>query len=572
MGTLTTQAASFLTSGETFLLKKDYDQALNLFESALATAQQNQDLQAEALALQRMSTVHLMQSQLQLACSLVNQALEIALDQQNPYILYDCHRQLAQIHKRMQQFEQALVHFEIAESIREDILINQAHPALQYAYPALAQAIPDDLSTTPTPTSLIFLFREIVEQANVGIIIFQDGCIIYGNQCFLNWLAYTEADLRQITLADLMTQTDCWSVLQCHWKRLDKQEKGCNCEKQLRGKDGRLIDVEFHATVIDYHHRPAILAFVRDITQQKQVESKLKQSEKQFRTLFNHMPIGLYRFTATGIPVEVNPAMAHMLGFSDRNAFIANHSCNADINQLQWQSDLQQAEEAKGCELKMTRQDGRSIWVRMTARAITDANGHTIFYEGSVEDISEIKAAHFALQELAVRDPLTHVYNRRHFFELASREMARASRFLRPITLLMLDVDHFKSINDNHGHLVGDQVLRRVVLRLQNNLRQSDILARYGGEEFIVLMPETTQLQGWNGAERLRKIIAHEPIEGGSGPLLVTASIGVTSWQPTLQDHTPECDELIKQADHALYSAKQAGRNQTQAYSHYPPN
>jgi diguanylate cyclase (GGDEF)-like protein/PAS domain S-box-containing protein len=270
------------------------------------------------------------------------------------------------------------------------------------------------------------------------------------------------------------------------------------------------------------------------------------------------------------LPVEVNSAMAHMLGFANREAFLQDYALNAEQNSQQWRDHLLQAEQARGCELKLTRQDGRDIWVRMCAKAISDPDDHQIFYEGSMEDISEIKAAYLALEELAVRDPLTHLYNRRHFFELASREMARAGRFKRPISLVMLDIDFFKAINDRYGHWLGDQVLQTAALGLQSNLRQSDILARYGGEEFVVLMPETAQSQAWKGAERLRLILAASRATGEAGRIAMSASFGVTSWVPSKEGTFPDIDVLIRQADSALYRAKQAGRNQTVAHSDFP--
>ena len=567
---ITARVACFLSRGEEFLLKEDYAQALDSFENALAMAQQNQDPQTESVALQRLGTLHLIQDQPELAISLVEQAMAISLEEQNPYLLYDCHRQLAHIYKVLGDFELALKHFEIAESIRADILQTKAHPAIQYAYPSLLTADTGNLAVSdfaPSSSTIVLLFRTIVEHANIGVAIFQDGCVVYANNCLQDWLGYTHTELRQLAMTDLMAPSAYWSVLQCHWKRISDNDRDCHCEKQLLCKGGHAIDVEFNATAIDYRHRPAILAFVRDITQRKRVEFKLKQSEKQFRTLFNHMPIGLYRFAVDGRPIEVNPAMVHMLGFADRERFFEDYGLHADANRKLWLRYLRLAEATEGCEIKMTRQDGRDMWVRMSAKAVTDQESNDRFYEGSMEDISEIKMAFFALEELAVRDPLTHVYNRRHFFELANRELARAGRFKRPLSLVILDIDYFKAINDQHGHWAGDQVLRAAALRLQSNLRQSDILARYGGEEFVILMPETAQSQAWNGAERLRNVLSVSHIFEGDDEILVTASVGVTSWTPARQDRLPQMDELFKQADRALYQAKQAGRNQTIAYS-----
>jgi diguanylate cyclase (GGDEF)-like protein len=168
-----------------------------------------------------------------------------------------------------------------------------------------------------------------------------------------------------------------------------------------------------------------------------------------------------------------------------------------------------------------------------------------------------------------MRDSLTHIYNRRHFIELASQELARSARFNRPVTLLIIDIDHFKSINDTYGHLAGDAVLRDIALRIKANLRQSDILARYGGEEFILMMPETDQTQAWSGAERLRQVIAATPFNSDSDPLSVTASVGLSCWPATpdakATTSLPHINDLICKADLALYRAKHSGRNQIHA-------
>ncbi|WOD41822.1 GGDEF domain-containing protein [Nodosilinea sp. E11] len=189
------------------------------------------------------------------------------------------------------------------------------------------------------------------------------------------------------------------------------------------------------------------------------------------------------------------------------------------------------------------------------------------------EAITDITISQTALQALAMRDPLTTLYNRRHFIELANQEITRSACFSYPVTLLLIDIDHFKAVNTTYGHLAGDTVLRDIALQIKQNLRQSDILARYGGTTFIVLMPQTNQSQAWIGAERLRQVIAN-PFCNGSTQLLVTASIGLSCWPASPASTTlrsrPHLQELISRADQALYRSKQSGRNQTQAEAWFP--
>jgi two-component system, cell cycle response regulator len=164
------------------------------------------------------------------------------------------------------------------------------------------------------------------------------------------------------------------------------------------------------------------------------------------------------------------------------------------------------------------------------------------------------------VQRLAYQDPLTACYNRRHFMTLAEQELQRAIRYKRPISLVMLDIDEFKKINDTYGHQIGDQVLCELVKLCQKRLRSSDTLGRYGGEEFIFLMPETVTEGGIKAAERLRKKIEKLKVASIKTKLAITVSMGVASIESDFSQ-TQTLDMLIKRADQALYAAKAAGRN-----------
>ncbi|GIJ68197.1 hypothetical protein Voc01_031140 [Virgisporangium ochraceum] len=161
------------------------------------------------------------------------------------------------------------------------------------------------------------------------------------------------------------------------------------------------------------------------------------------------------------------------------------------------------------------------------------------------------------VQNLAVVDELTGIANRRRFLEMADRDLVAAIRHGRPLSAMMIDIDHFKSVNDTYGHPTGDDVIREVASRLAAHARRTDLLGRYGGEEFSLVLPETGTLTCKELAERLRSAIADEPVQTRTGPLDVTVSIGTASRQPG--DH--DLITLLSRADQALYEAKNAGRN-----------
>ncbi|UCH60070.1 MAG: diguanylate cyclase [Anaerolineales bacterium] len=169
---------------------------------------------------------------------------------------------------------------------------------------------------------------------------------------------------------------------------------------------------------------------------------------------------------------------------------------------------------------------------------------------------------HAEVQKQALTDTLTGLYNRRGLFELGKREVERALRFKRPLVAMMLDIDLFKYVNDEHGHLTGDRVLANFSSQCVQELRQVDILGRYGGDEFVALLPETDPGNARLVAERIRGIVEKAIFAYGTSPVRVTISIGVAA----LIEDCADLESLIACADQALYAAKQSGRNSVMSY------
>ncbi|MGR9088670.1 MAG: GGDEF domain-containing protein, partial [Gammaproteobacteria bacterium] len=162
------------------------------------------------------------------------------------------------------------------------------------------------------------------------------------------------------------------------------------------------------------------------------------------------------------------------------------------------------------------------------------------------------------LEELAVTDALTQCFNRRYFNENIRQDCARSERYGHPLSLIILDIDHFKRINDSFGHLAGDQVLRDVAGILRGIVRSSDKLSRYGGEEFAVLMPNTNLAEACSMAVRLREAVAGYAITYDGKAIRATISLGVAEWLP---EYGKVAERLTNAADQSLYKAKSDGRN-----------
>lgn len=165
------------------------------------------------------------------------------------------------------------------------------------------------------------------------------------------------------------------------------------------------------------------------------------------------------------------------------------------------------------------------------------------------------------LTELSLRDPLTALFNRRGFSERLIEELSRARRYGAPLSLMMVDIDHFKSINDQYGHAIGDVAIGHVARLLVRDRRVSDIVARYGGEEFVLLLPHTPLEGALTLAERLRYQIEQSPYRSGRGEDRLTISLGVGTYHPSMR----EPSDLVEAADRALYRSKQGGRNRVTA-------
>lgn len=173
----------------------------------------------------------------------------------------------------------------------------------------------------------------------------------------------------------------------------------------------------------------------------------------------------------------------------------------------------------------------------------------------ALTDLEKTKAQ---LKYYATIDPLTNTFNRRHFLELSERRIKRTHTSNGHASLLLFDIDHFKKINDEHGHMIGDEILHGIARICMKHLRTDDILGRFGGEEFVILLPETKLKDARNIAERLRLLIANTPIETEIGPINTTISIGVALVEKT---NSVTIKQLLSRADRAMYHAKQTGRN-----------
>lgn len=300
----------------------------------------------------------------------------------------------------------------------------------------------------------------------------------------------------------------------------------------------------------------ALLSYFVASHLERAIES-VNRSEARFRELFNNVPIGLYRTTADGEILDANAAFLKMFGVPSLEALQRIKAADLYASPDRRAQYLAVIDAENPPELQMRRSDGTVFWVSDHTQPIRDETDKVIYYEGSLIDITQRKKAEQKLERLAVTDPLTGIANRRQFFAEAEQIISEARRPVFKIAALMIDIDHFKAINDRYGHGAGDVVLHEVAQRIRANLRSKDTCGRYGGEEFSVLLSEISEQEIYQVADRLCKSISQEPVETAEGKVQVSVSVGIA----VMDAATTPLETLLQRADQALYTAKQAGRN-----------
>ncbi len=296
------------------------------------------------------------------------------------------------------------------------------------------------------------------------------------------------------------------------------------------------------------------------------VNRELHHSETKYRNIFENAAEGIFRISDAGHLLEVNAAMANIFGFSSPEELISRETRRRTLEEQNGYRELLALVGKTGDHIRhrteMQRKDGEKIWVEIGAQAFHNAAGRITHIDGLLSDITEEKRLHEELTRQAHTDALTGILNRRRFLENLRGEIAQARRMKFPLSLAMIDIDYFKSINDAFGHDAGDRLLQRIARVCHNTLRERDSFGRLGGEEFAVCFPGVNHREAKKIADRLRRIIGAAQISVNDRMVSVTASIGLCELEEGV-----DSENFLKAADAALYRAKREGRNRVCLFS-----
>ncbi|NWF76000.1 MAG: diguanylate cyclase [Nitrospirae bacterium] len=285
----------------------------------------------------------------------------------------------------------------------------------------------------------------------------------------------------------------------------------------------------------------------------------LRESEEKFRDIFKNANDMIQIVDAEGRFLDVNRKWCETLGYTKEEAMQMRFTDIVRKDQIphciETFKRVVNGESIEHMETVYISKDGREIYVEGSINPSFKGNKFSIC-RGIMRDITIRKQMEKRLEHLAVTDTLTNTYNRTKFDEVIKKEISRVKRYSHPLSLIMFDVDHFKRINDTHGHIYGDYVLKTLTNIVKENMRETDYLIRWGGEEFIILSPNTDLNNAKVLSERIRKAVEEYSFEKNQK---VTVSFGVTEFR----QYDIE-DTFVKRADDALYKAKEAGRNRVE--------
>lgn len=393
--------------------------------------------------------------------------------------------------------------------------------------------------------------------------------IVWGNRMAWESLGLSREDVLDHSVLSL--QLDVHGLPQ--WSDIADAIRSTECYRFIgrhRHQAGHEVEVEVHTTHFEYLGRTYFLSVARDITRRAAQEQSARDRESRLWFALNEASDGLWDWDVLTGTLYFSPQLKRMLGYGpdEMRPILETWSGNVhpdDAPQVMaaLEAHMQGRRARYEAEYRIRNRNGHFIWVHDRGRVCErDPDGRAVRVVGMVQDISDRKYMERQLQELASSDVLTGLANRREGASFLEAQLALGRRLGLPLGVAFMDIDHFKQVNDVHGHQTGDEVLKHVGAVVSKTVRHSDLVCRWGGEEFILIAPNTTHAQMLALAEKVRHAV--QEANGDRSPP-ISISVGVAVAEPDSADDGLDATALIARADAALYRAKEGGRNRVEA-------
>jgi diguanylate cyclase (GGDEF)-like protein/PAS domain S-box-containing protein len=410
------------------------------------------------------------------------------------------------------------------------------------------------------------LYKTLATSSPVGIYVVRNGKFRFVNPKFQEFVGYSAQELTGMESISLVHPDDRETVRARAIKML-KMERTIPYEFRTITKSGQIKWTMETVIPIFYDGKREILGNYIDIDDRKRAEEALKASEERYRTILENIEDGYYEVDLKGNFTFFNESCRKIFGYSreammgmNNQQYMDKETCEnlVKLTDKVYQTGLPE----KSSNLEIISKNGFKKHIEISISLMKDISDNTVGFRGIVRDIDDRKKAEATILHMAYHDALTGLPNRLLFNDRLDVVMLSARRNNKKFAVMMLDLDKFKSINDSYGHDIGDQLLQSVGNRLRGRLRKSDTVARMGGDEFMLLLPEIDH--GEYSEVIAKKIIDsfQRPFSLGKYDLKITTSIGIAIYP----DSGSDFDTLKKNADIAMYKAKESGRNNFQNY------
>ena len=405
-------------------------------------------------------------------------------------------------------------------------------------------------------------YRAVMEQSTEAIWLFDPDSkeVLESNTAFQELLGYTAEELCGMTNYDFVAHSK--EDIDAAVRQKVRDGEDLPSERKYRRKDGTLLDVEVNGTVISYGDKEVVCSVARDLTERKETEEALKESEERFRTAFENAPIGVALVDLSRRYLRVNYALCEMLGYSEeelleKTSQEITHPEDLEKSAERTRQALENEVGSYHLEKRYIHADGHVVWAISSVSLVQDSEGNPDHFVSLFQDVTERRALEERLEYQAFHDSLTGIPNRALFTDRLEHALSRLNRRKDPIAVLFVDLDNFKHVNDSLGHEAGDRLLVAAAERLRESVRPEDTVARLGGDEFTVLLEGIVDRGGAaRAAERISRSM-QAPFHLDGREIFTGVSIGIA-----LTDAIPEeTEDLLKNADLALYSAKRKGRS-----------